>query len=290
MKRIIVTLFVLLSSMSAVIGQKSSDKNASDLTVGAFVGLNIPQLTGGSGNPLSENWKSRQERLLALRWTGTPAFILPGVPISSIRVKVDNGTECRHWQVHHSIHKFRQGLISMQTITMNRSWIIWKSLLWLSITLSKSSRLYLDFGPYIGFMLNSKQKTSGSSIVYADMAGTQPVTVNPQTGQAYAAPFNADTDITGQINKINMGLTGGAGFTQRLVFGELVLDVRGAYGLSTIQHNPDNGDNHIGNLLVSLGYSIPLWLYHSVNDGFCLEYWKFQDRTRRMDLIPDSPL
>jgi len=67
MKRIIVTLFVLLSSMSAVIGQKSSDKNASDLTVGAFVGLNIPQLTGGSGNPLSENWKSRQERLLALR-------------------------------------------------------------------------------------------------------------------------------------------------------------------------------------------------------------------------------
>ena len=91
-----------------------------------------------------------------------------------------------------------------------------------------------------------------------ESVGDAPVTVNPLTGQPYAAPFDANTDITGQINKINLGLTGGAGFTQRLIFGELVLDVRGAYGLSTIQHNPDNGDNHIGNLLVSLGYSIPL--------------------------------
>ena len=94
--------------------------------------------------------------------------------------------------------------------------------------------------------------------MYADKAGTQPVTVNPLNGQPYAAPFDAETEITSQINKINLGLTGGAGFTQRLIFGELVLDVRCAYGLSTIQHNPDNGDNHIGNLLVSIGYSIPL--------------------------------
>ena len=60
MKKIIVTSIILLCSMAMVIAQKSSGKNTSDLTVGAFVGLNIPQLTGGSGNPLSENWKSRQ--------------------------------------------------------------------------------------------------------------------------------------------------------------------------------------------------------------------------------------
>jgi len=124
--------------------------------------------------------------------------------------------------------------------------------------LSKSSRLYIDFGPYVGFRLNDTQKTSGSSIIYADAAGMQPITVNPQTGQPYAAPFDASTDITKQINPVNFGLTGGLGFTQNIAFGMIVLDVRGAYGLTTIQNNPDNGDNHIGNLLVSLGYSIPL--------------------------------
>ena len=36
------------------------------------------------------------------------------------------------------------------------------------IPLNKSSRVFLDFGPYLGILLNAKQKTSGSSIVYAD--------------------------------------------------------------------------------------------------------------------------
>jgi len=127
-----------------------------------------------------------------------------------------------------------------------------------SFPLSKSSSLYIDFGPYAGFRLKATQKTSGSSIVYADAAGKQPVSVNPQNGQPYAVPFDASTDITKQINPVNFGLTGGIGFTQNIAFGMIVLDVRGAYGLTSIQNNPVNGDNHIGNLLVSLGYSIPL--------------------------------
>jgi hypothetical protein len=107
-------------------------------------------------------------------------------------------------------------------------------------------------------LLNAKQITGGASIVYADAGGTQPVSVNPQTGQPVQVPFDANTDVTDQINKVNYGLTGGLGFTQHVSFGYLVLDIRGAYGLTSIQHNPENGDNHIGNLLVSLGYSIPL--------------------------------
>jgi len=260
MKKIIVTSIILLCSMAMVIAQKSSGKNTSDLTVGAFVGLNIPQLTGGSGNPLSENWKSRQGDAFGftVNWyTGTHfawrADILysseggqrngmQALAGSSFNPQVPAGTYFYATYNNESVLNYLEIPIMAKYF----------------ISLSKSSRLYLDFGPYIGFMLNAKQITSGSSIVYADKAGTQPVTVNPLTGQPYAAPFDANTDITGQINKINLGLTGGAGFTQRLIFGELVLDVRGAYGLSTIQHNPDNGDNHIGNLLVSLGYSIPL--------------------------------
>jgi len=260
MKKIIVTTFVFVCSMTMAMAQKSSEKNASDLTVGAFYGLNIPQLTGGSGNPLSENWKSRQGEAFGLTvnwytgihfaWRADILYSSEGgqrngmqaLAGSSFNPQVPAGT---YFYANYN----NESILNYLEIPVMAKYFI---------SLSKSSRLYLDFGPYIGFMLNSKQKTSGSSIVYADKAGTQPVTVNPLTGQPYAAPFDAETDITDQINKINMGLTGGAGFTQRLLFGELVLDVRGAYGLSTIQHNPDNGDNHIGNLLVSLGYSIPL--------------------------------
>jgi hypothetical protein len=119
-----------------------------------------------------------------------------------------------------------------------------------SFSLSKSSNLYVDLGPYVGFLLNAKQKTSGSSIVYADQAGTQAVSA--------AVPFDATTDIKDQINSVNVGLTGGLGFTQNVGFGEVVLDLRGAYGLTSVQSDAKNGDNHIGNLMISLGYSIPL--------------------------------
>jgi hypothetical protein len=123
---------------------------------------------------------------------------------------------------------------------------------------SRSSKFYVDFGPYVGILLNAKQTTGGSSIVYADAAGTIPVTVNPQNGQTYAAPFDASTDITNQINTINFGLTGGIGFSQNVGFGSVFLDFRGAYGLTVIQNNSQNGSSHTGNLCISLGYSIPL--------------------------------
>ena len=41
MKKIIVTTVVVVFSMVVAMAQKTSDKNASNLTVGAFVGLNI---------------------------------------------------------------------------------------------------------------------------------------------------------------------------------------------------------------------------------------------------------
>jgi hypothetical protein len=125
-----------------------------------------------------------------------------------------------------------------------------------NIPFNKSQKLYLDFGPYIGFLLNAKQKTSGSSIVYADAAGTQPVTVDPQTGQPFTVPFNASTDITSDINTVNFGLTGGAGFEQMFNSSEVFLDVRGAYGLTVIQKVSANGNSHNGNLLIDLGYAL----------------------------------
>ena len=260
MKKIIVTSFVLVSSIVMTMAQSVSDKSVYNFTLGAFVGLNIPQLEGGGGNPLSENWMSRQGDAygLTLNWNTGSHFAwradllysseggqrngMQALAGSSFNPQVPAGT---YFYANYN----NESILNYLELPVMAKY---------SFKLSKSSNLYVDFGPYVGFLLNATQKTGGSSIVYADAAGTRPVTVNPQTGQPYAASFNANTDITKQINTIYFGLTGGLGFTQNVGFGALDLDLRGAYGLTTIQHVVANGDNHIGNLLISLGYSIPL--------------------------------
>jgi hypothetical protein len=260
MKKNLVTLFVLVCSMAVAMAQSSSDKGASDFTLGAFAGFNIPQLTGGGGNPLSENWTSRQGGAYGVTFTwntgarfawradilysseGGQRNGMQALAAASINPQVPAGT---YFYANYN----NESVLNYLEVPIMAKYFF---------SLSRSSRLYVDFGPYVGFLLNAKQITGGSSIVYADAGGTQPVSINPQTGQPMQVPFDANTNITDQINKINYGLTGGIGFTQRAGFGFVILDVRGAYGLTTIQHNPENGDNHIGNLLVSLGYSIPL--------------------------------
>ena len=232
--------------------QSSSDKSISNLKIGAFVGLNMPKLTGGGGNPLSENWSSREGGAfgVTVSWSTGPHFAwradvlysseggqrnkMQGIDGSSINPQVPVGT-------YYYANFKNQSILNYLEVPVMGTY---------SIPLSNSSHFYVDFGPYIGFLLNANQKTRGSSIVYADPEGTQAISVVPVS-------FDADTDIKDEIHTINLGLTGGIGLTQKVGFGELVLDLRGAYGLTNIQKYPEDGSNHIGNLLVSLGYSVP---------------------------------
>lgn len=259
MKKIIVTLFALSCSTILAMAQSSSDNSISNLKIGAFVGLNMPKLTGGGGNPLSENWSSREGGAsgVTVSWSTGPHFAwradllysseggqrnkMQGIDASSINPQVPAGT------YFYANFKNQSILNYLEVPVMGKY----------SIPLSNSSHFYMNFGPYIGFLLNSNKKTRGSSIVYADPEGTQAVSVDPQTGQAYPVSFDADTDIKDEIHTVNIGLTGGIGLTQKVGFGELILDLRGSYGLTNIQKYPEDGSNHIGNLLVSVGYSVP---------------------------------
>jgi hypothetical protein len=260
MKKFIVISFLLASSVVFALAQSSSDKNVSKLTLGAFGGLNIPKLTGGSGNPLSEGWSSRAGGAGGLTFTlntsthfawsadllysseGGQRNGMQALDGSSFNPQVPTGT------YFYADYKNESILNYLEVPVMAKY----------SFSLNKSSRLYLDLGPYVGFLLNAKQKTSGSSVVYADPAGTQAVSVDPQTGQVFPASFEANTDITNQIHSVNFGITGGIGISQTVGFGEVILNFRGAYGLTNIQKYSKDGKNQTGNLLISLGYSIPL--------------------------------
>ena len=243
MKKFIVISFLLASSVVFALAQSSSDKNVSKLTLGAFGGLNIPKLTGGSGNPLSEGWSSRAGGAGGLTFTLNTSthFAWSADLLYSSEGGQRNGMQA-----------LDGSSFNPQVPTGTYFYADY------SFSLNKSSRLYLDLGPYVGFLLNAKQKTSGSSVVYADPAGTQAVSVDPQTGQVFPASFEANTDITNQIHSVNFGITGGIGISQTVGFGEVILNFRGAYGLTNIQKYSKDGKNQTGNLLISLGYSIPL--------------------------------
>ena len=88
-------------------------------------------------------------------------------------------------------------------------------------------------------------------MIYADKAQTMPASQAAQS-------FNATTDVTSSVKKFNSGITGGIGYAQGIGYGQLFLDIRGAYGLTDIQKDPQDGSSHSGYVLIALGYSIGL--------------------------------
>lgn len=260
MKKLIAASLLLLSVIVQIVAQSSTDQSVSRFTLGTFGGLNIPKLTGGGGNPLSENWSSRAGESFGLTFTwnmnlhfawsidalysseGGQRNGLQAIDGSSFNPMIPAGT------FFYADFKNESVLNYLEVPVMAKYFF----------PLSKSTKIYLDLGPYAGYLLSARQKTSGSSIVYADATGTQAVSVDPETEQVFSSSFEANTKITDQIHAITFGFTGGIGCSQNIWFGEIILNVRGAYGLTNIQKNIQDGKNHSGNLLISLGYSIPL--------------------------------
>jgi len=165
-------LSILLAAIVATTGfsQTNSDSDNSKFELGAFGGMNTPRLTGGGGNPLSDGWSSRSGVAfgLTLHWNtgrhfGWRADVLysgeggqrngmQALDASSFNPQVPAGT---YFYANYD----NESILNYLEIPVMAKY---------SLNLGKSSKLYVDFGPYLGFLLNAKQITSGSSIVYAD--------------------------------------------------------------------------------------------------------------------------
>jgi len=115
---------------------------------------------------------------------------------------------------------------------------------------------YIDAGPYLGILLNAKTETSGNSNIYLDPSGSTLLTVN-----GYPVPsqdFNAETDNSSKINKVNVGITGGIGIGMSIDHSLLDLDLRAVYGFIPIQADEENGSNHTGALYLTIGYGFKI--------------------------------
>ena len=241
--------FVCLTAM--LFPQSSSEKSRSKFTLGVLGGLNVPRLSGGNNNEMSRDFTSRLGEAFGLTATLDleSNFSLRVDALYSSEGGKRNGIQAIEASSFYPQAPAGSYLYANYHNECILNYAEIPVMVKYSLPAGKSLKLFVDFGPYIGFLLNAKQKTSGSSIIYADRA---------ETMQVYPAQsFDANTDVTNSINPVNFGLTGGIGCTQRVCFGEILLDVRGAYGLTLVQKYTQNGSNHIGNLLIDLGYSIP---------------------------------
>lgn len=108
-------------------------------------------------------------------------------------------------------------------------------------------RFYADAGPFAGFLLSAHQVTSGTSMIYADPHGMQPVSPS-------AEPFDANNDIKDQLNTFNFGVSGNVGFAYHFSKSNIFIEGGGNYGFLNIQKGTANGKNHTGAGTVALGY------------------------------------
>jgi Outer membrane protein beta-barrel domain len=99
--------------------------------------------------------------------------------------------------------------------------------------------IYIDAGPFVGFLLSAQEVTSGSSNVYADSGGQQPLTSSPQS-------FDNTNNIKDQLHSANFGAEANAGVSYHSGKTKLFIEGGGNYGFLNIQKGTANGKNNTG--------------------------------------------
>jgi hypothetical protein len=107
-------------------------------------------------------------------------------------------------------------------------------------------RFYADAGPYVGLLLSAKQLTTGSSNIYADSGGQQPLTQAEQS-------FDNTTDIKSQLHSGNFGFEANVGFSYTQHGNNIFIEGGGNYGIVNIQKGTANGKNNAGAGTVNIG-------------------------------------
>ncbi|MFL9482050.1 porin family protein [Chitinophagaceae bacterium LWZ2-11] len=116
-----------------------------------------------------------------------------------------------------------------------------------NFNLNKKLTFFVNAGPYVGYLLSAKTVLSGSSLIYADEAETQPFPIGQQN-------FDSTQNLKNDIHKFNFGIQGGVGLTLKLKDDYLLLNAGGNYGFLTVQKDPVNGQSNTGCATIAIGY------------------------------------
>jgi hypothetical protein len=119
--------------------------------------------------------------------------------------------------------------------------------------LSEHWRCYVEGGLFFGYLLKAEQRTRGTSQIYVDKNRT-PLTIGGMPLPPLS--FDANTNVKDDINDFNWGVTAGLGIAYLMTpKHQIFFDLRGEYGLRTIQRDTDaNGSSNVGAAIFTCGY------------------------------------
>ncbi|RFS26406.1 PorT family protein [Chitinophaga silvatica] len=241
----------LLPAFLAFCGLKA---DAQQIDLGARGGISIPNLSSGGSdnNPLNTGYKSRLgpefgifgeyhvsklfsiEAMINFSGQGGKKSGLQAVPVPADKAAaLPPGT----LYLYNDIKSEAKFNYLMVPILAKFGWDLGHSPL----------RLYVDAGPFVGFLLNAKQVISGTSATYLDPAGT--VLIAP------AMKLDQTVDIKDQLHKVNVGVAANVGLAYQFGRNNIFIEGGGNYGFLNIQKGTANGKNNIGAGTVVLGYA-----------------------------------
>ncbi len=236
--------------------------DAQDVAIGIRGGISIPNLSAGGSqqNPLNTGYSSRQGPDVGLyaEFKVSDLFSLqPMVQYSSQGGKKDG---FQAFPTPTAIQQQYQGegqtaptyLYANFKSDAKLNYLMIPVLAKFGWNFHKSPwRVYVDAGPFVGFLLSAKQVTSGMSNFYADAGGKQQITPSPQN-------MDNTQDIKDQLNTTNFGIEGNLGLQYKLKQSYVFIEGGGNYGFLNIQKGTANGKNNTGAATADIGYA--LWV------------------------------
>lgn len=233
--------------------------SAQSFSLGARGGMSIPNLTNGSkGNPLSTGYSSR----LAADFAIFGEFRIS--ELFSIRPMIEysqQGGKKNGFQAFTTPPELTQVpnigpyVYADYNSTAKMNYLMVPVLAKFGWNLGMHSpfRLYIDVGPFAGYLLYAHQITSGSSIIYADPGKQNPLGSQPMS-------FDNNENIRDQLHHFNFGVSGNVGLSYSFDSGSIFIEGGGNYGFINIQKYKKDGTNHTGAGTVTIGYAYKLGL------------------------------
>lgn len=228
------------------------------IDLGAKAGLSIPNLTSGSSsNPINSGWSSRLglDAGIHAEFHLTKRFsIQPEIRYSSQGGKKDgNQGFAPTPEMAGAFQQMGQPVPPYLYATYKSeakfNYLMVPVLAKYHFGFSPKWDLYVAAGPFVSFLLNGKNETSGTSQVYADDAHTQPLPFP-------VVDFTRNQDIKDDLKKANFGISGHVGLAYHLNDRSAIfIEGGGNYGFVKIQKDTKNGENNTGAGVVVLGYS-----------------------------------
>ena len=230
---------------------------AQSFSIGARGGMSIPNLTDGSqGNPLSTGYSSRLGADFAVfgNFRFSKLFSLQPMIEYSQQGGKKNGfqafTTPEQLAAQFPPNQAPPYVYADYNSTAKMNYLLVPVLAKFGWNLGMQSplRLYVDVGPFGGYLLSAHQITSGSSIIYAD-----PGKQNPLGSQAMS--FDNKQNIRDQLHNFNFGVSGNIGLSYSFDSGSIFIEGGGNYGFINIQKYKKDGTNHTGAGTVTVGYA-----------------------------------